>query len=245
VSPILTRPVREQLDHDRVIRLLQARYQRKTDVIINPGNEQNQSITVGDLVVYPDVLIFAEGTKKLVVTIEVETGESVNSLEARAEWAVFCKLKVPLHLYVPPTSVDAARRLCAEYAIPVAELWTFHTTFDQVRFTMIYRSPDAPVVKLSAPAKAVAAKPAAAKPVPAKPAPARPVQAPVAKPAARPAAKAKPAARPATKAKPAAKAKPVVKSKAKPAGKTPPKKAKAANTAKPAKKAKPAAKKRR
>ena len=104
VSPILTRPVREQLEHDRVIRLLQARYKRKTDVIINPGNEQNQSITVGDLVVYPDVLIFAEGTKKLLGTIEVETGESVNSLEARAEWAVFCKLKVPLYLYVPPTS---------------------------------------------------------------------------------------------------------------------------------------------
>jgi hypothetical protein len=31
VSPILTRPVREQLDHDRVIRLLQARYKRKNE----------------------------------------------------------------------------------------------------------------------------------------------------------------------------------------------------------------------
>ncbi len=229
MSPILTRPVREQLEHDRVIRLLQARYKRKTDVIINPGNEQNQSITVGDLVVYPDVVIFAEGTRKLLGTIEVETGESVNSLEARAEWAVFCKLKVPLHLYVPPTSVDAARRLCAEYAIPVAELWTFHTTFDQVRFTMIYRSPDAPVVKVSAPAK-VAAKPIAAKPVAAKPVP---------KPAAKVAAK--PAAKLVAKGKPAAKSKPVVKpkAKAKPAAKPAPKKAKVA------KKAKPAAKKRR
>ena len=34
--------------------------------------------------------------------MEVETGESVNPLEARAEWGVFSKLKVPLHLYVPP-----------------------------------------------------------------------------------------------------------------------------------------------
>lgn len=239
MSPILTRPVREQLEHDRVIRLLQARYKRKTDVIINPGNEQNQSITVGDLVVYPDVLIFAEGTKKLLGTIEVETGESVNSLEARAEWAVFCKLKVPVHLYVPTASVDAARRLCAEYAIPVAELWTFHTTFDQVRFTMIYRSPDAPVVKVGAPAplrqgsggqaQKVGAKRAAAKPAPTKSAPAKPVQ--------KPAAKAKPVAkpRPVAKAKPAAKAKPVAKPKAK--AKPAPKKA--------AKKATPAAKKRR
>ncbi|MDP2319406.1 MAG: hypothetical protein Q8O42_08735 [Acidobacteriota bacterium] len=227
MSPILTRPVREQLEHDRVIRLLQARYKRKTDVIINPGNEENQSITVGDLVVFPDVLIFAEGTKKLLGTIEVETGESVNSLEARAEWAVFCKLKVPLHLYVPPTSVDAARRLCAEYAIPVAEVWTFHTTFDQVRFTMIYRSPDAPVVKVSAaPAKAVPATVVPAKVVAAKPVAAKPLQ------------KAKPPLRQGSGGQ-AAKAKPVVKSKpkAKPAAKTPPKKAKAAKKAKPAKKA--------
>lgn len=246
MSPILTRPVREQLEHDRVIRLLQARYKRKTDVIINPGNEQNQSITVGDLVVYPDVLIFAEGTKKLLGTIEVETGESVNSLEARAEWAVFCKLKVPLHLYVPPTSVDAARRLCAEYAIPVAELWTFHTTFDQVRFTMIYRSPDAPVVKVGAPAKAAPPKPVAAKPAPAKPVAAKPVQKPAplrqgsGGQAGGKAAKGKPAA----KAKPVAKSKPVAKpkAKAKPAAKPVAKKTKPKPAAK---KAKPAAKKRR
>lgn len=224
MSPILTRPVREQLEHDRVIRLLQARYKRKTDVIINPGSELNQSVTVGDLIVYPDVVVFAEGTKKLLATVEVETGESVNALEAQSQWARFCKLKVPFYLYVPPASVDAARRLCAEHAIPVAEVWTFHTTFDQVRFTMIYRSPDAPVVKVSAaPAKVkVKAKaPAAAKPA------AKAVVKPVAKVAARPAPKAK--AQPAAKPKPKA----AVKAKAKPAAK------KAAS--RPAKKAKPAA----
>jgi len=102
VSPILTRPVREQLEHDRVIRQLQAKYKRKTDVVINPGNEQNQSVTVGELVVFPDLLVFAEGSRRLLVTVEVETGESVNAIEARAEWGVYSKLKVPLHLYVPP-----------------------------------------------------------------------------------------------------------------------------------------------
>jgi hypothetical protein len=40
VSPILVRPVREQLEHDRIIRLLQAKYKRKFDVAINPGTEQ-------------------------------------------------------------------------------------------------------------------------------------------------------------------------------------------------------------
>ena len=253
MSPILTRPVREQLEHDRVIRLLQPRYKRKTEVIINPGSEQNQSVTVENLVVFPDLLIFAEGGKKLLATVEVETGESVNALEARAEWGVFCKLKVPMYLYVPPTSVDAARRLIAEYDIPVAEVWSFHTVFDQVRFTMIYRSPDAPVVKVSAPLKPAAkAKPDAATPKPiAKLVAMPPVRQAaggqatktVAKTVARPAAKPKPStkaklvtkAKLLTKAKPAAKPKPMVKAKAKPAAK-----AKSA-----AKMARPAAKKRR
>lgn len=158
MSPILTRPVREQLEHDRVIRLLQARYKRKTEVIINPGSEQNQSVTIENLILFPDVLIFAEGGKKLIGTVEVETGESVNALEARAQWARFAKLRVPLHLYLPPTSVDAARRLCAEFDILVSEIWTFQTAYDnQVRFNMVFRSPNAPVVKLSpAPTKPIA-----------------------------------------------------------------------------------------
>ena len=245
MSPILTRPVREQLEHDRVIRLLQARYKRKTDVIINPGSELNQSITVGDLVVYPDVLVYAEGTKKLLATIEVETGESVNALEAQSQWARFCKLKVPFYLYVPTASVDAARRLCAEHDIPVAEVWTFHNTFDQMRFTMIYRSPDAPVVKVST-APSITRTPAAGQV--AKPKPVEKAAVPVAKPAR---AVAKPAAKP----KPAAKAKPAPKAPTRngSAAKAPKPKAKPAKAAKPAVKkaparggqAKPAAKKRR
>jgi hypothetical protein len=231
VSPILTRPVREQLEHDRVIRLLQARYKRKTDVIINPGNEQNQSVTVGELVVFPDLLVFSEGSRRLLVTVEVETGESVNAIEARAEWGVYSKLKVPLHLYVPPACVDAVKRIAAEYQIIVSELWTYTMSFDQVRFNMVSRAPDAPVVRLPAappavrpaqsrpeqtrgikaakpaPAKAVAAKPAAApkarKPGPQKAQKAQKVK-PKAKAAARPKAVArKPAAK--AKSKPAAK----------------------------------------
>ena len=212
MSPILTRPVREQLEHDRVIRLLQAKYKRKTEVIINPANEQNQSVTVGELVVFPDLLVFAEGSRKLLATVEVETGESVNAIEARAEWGVYSKLRVPLHLYVPPTYVDAVKRICAEYQIVVSELWTYTLNFDQVRFNMVYRSPDAPVVKIPAakpekpvPTKAVAApkpKPAAkAKPAPAK---AKPVA--KAKSAAKAKPKAKPVAKAKAKSKPAAKA---------------------------------------
>jgi len=219
VSPILTRPVREQLEHDRVIRLLQARYKRKTDVVINPGNEQNQSITVENLVVFPDLLLFAEGSKRLLATVEVETGESVNPIEARAEWGVYSKLKVPLHLYVPPSCVDAVKRIAAEYQIMVAELWTYMTSFDQVRFTLVHRDDAAPVLKMP-PAKP-ATKPAAAKPKPvAKPAPVvrqaqvRPEPNRAAKAKSKPAGKPKPAAKP--KPKPSSK-KAAPKPKAKPA----------------------------
>ena len=218
MSPILTRPVREQLEHDRVIRELQARYKRKTDVIINPGNEQNQSISVGDLVVFPDVLVFAEGTRRLLITVEVETGESVNPIEARAEWGNFSKLKVPMHLYVPPACVEAVKRICDEYQILVSELWTYTTTFDQVRFTQVSKSPDAPVVKI--PERAAAPSSGSGKPaVKAKVAPVAKTAAPKPVAKAKPAAKTKPAvkAKPATKARPPAKPKPPVKAKAKPA----------------------------
>ena len=214
MSPILTRPVREQLEHDRVIRQLQARYKRKTDVIINPGNEQNQSITVGDLVVFPDLLLFAEGSKRLLATVEVETGESVNPIEARAEWGVYSKLKVPLHLYVPPACVDAAKRICAEYQIVVSELWTYTTTFDQVRFTMVHRDADAPVVRVPDAPKAQKS-PAPQKAQKAQPAPQKAPKA-KAKPKAKPAAKAKAASKPKPKPaakKPAAKSKPAAKAK--------------------------------
>lgn len=205
MSPILTRPVREQLEHDRVIRLLQARYKRKHEVVINPGPEHNEAVTVGELAVYPDLLLYGTGrSRKLEGTVEVETGESVNRQEAMAEWGLFSRLSVPLHVYVPGAAVDAARRLCAELQIPVAEIWTYHVNFDQARFAMAYRSPEAVRrTRTAAPAKKPAAKATAPKPKPGK---ARPAAARKAK-APRPSSSARPAKRPAkAKSKPAKRA---------------------------------------
>jgi hypothetical protein len=199
VSPILTRPVREQLEHDRVIRQLQAKYKRKTDVIINPGNEQNQSVTVENLVVFPDVLVFAEGTHRLLITVEVETGESVNPIEARAEWGVYSKLKVPLHLYVPAACIDAARRICSEYQILVSELWSYTASFDQVRFTLVDKSPDAPTVKIPSTVRPAQGRPepkAKAAPGKSKPAATKAKAKPPAKAKPKPAARKAKAARP-------------------------------------------------
>ena len=141
LSPILLRPVREQLEHDRVIRLLQAKYRRKFEVAINPGNEQAVPITVGESPWYPDLVLQSqERGRKLLGVVEVETAESVNNLEAMSQWATFSRLKAPLHLYVPAASVDVAKRLCADLQIPVGELWAFHAIGDQVRFTLVQRS---------------------------------------------------------------------------------------------------------
>ena len=63
LSPILVRPVREQLEHDRVIRLLQAKYKRKFDVAINPGGEQTAPVGNGPTPWYPDLVLQERGRK--------------------------------------------------------------------------------------------------------------------------------------------------------------------------------------
>jgi hypothetical protein len=202
VSPILVRPVREQFEHDRVIRVLQARYKRKYEVVINPGPEQNASVSVGDNAMYPDLVLYGtERGRRLQATVEVETGESVNTLEAMAEWGPFSRLRAAFHLYVPPNALDTARRLCAEHQIVATEIWTYHTAADQVRFTMVHREPEAAAAKSSKADARPAAKSSESKPA--------------AKRTAARAAPPKKAARPAKPAKPARSAKPVRKAPAK------------------------------
>ena len=102
MSPILVRPVREQLEHDRVIRLLQAKNRRKYDAGINPGAEQNVPVGSGTSAFYPDLVLSSlDRGRRLQAIVEVETGESVNHLEALAEWAHFARTRAPFHLYVP------------------------------------------------------------------------------------------------------------------------------------------------
>jgi hypothetical protein len=146
LSPILVRPVREQLEHDRVIRQLQKDLsRRKIDVSINPGAEQNVGVGTGTRREFPDAVLFsADKVRKLVGIIEVETGESVNHLEAMAQWAHYARLKAPFHLYVPMASVDVARRLTLDHQIAVAEIHSYHQIGDLVRFASVYRSGTAP-----------------------------------------------------------------------------------------------------
>jgi hypothetical protein len=161
--PILVRPVREQLEHDRVIRHLQAKLKRKYDVVVNIGEEKNAPVKSGTLMVYPDlVLNSSEKGRKLSGVIEVETGESVNHLEALAQWTHLGRARVPFHLYVPAGAVDIAKRLCADNTVSVSEIWSYHAIGDQIRFTMVHRAPT-PAPRAPRPARpksAVAPRPA-------------------------------------------------------------------------------------
>jgi len=151
VSPILVRPVREQLEHDRIIRLLQARLKRRHEVSINVGDEQTSGVKVGAGQMFPDLVLTSTAGRKLEGIVEVETGESVNHLEAMAQWAHFGRVRAPFHLYVPASAVEIARRLAAENHVNVTELWSFHTIGDQTRFTLVQRSASAPAARESAP----------------------------------------------------------------------------------------------
>jgi hypothetical protein len=114
---------------------------------MNPGAEQNAPVKAGTTLLYPDVLLFSqERGRRLQAVIEVETGESVNHLEALAQWAHFARLRVEFYLYVPAGMVDVARRLCEDNQIDVNEIWSYHTVGDQLRFTLVHRSREAPVV---------------------------------------------------------------------------------------------------
>ena len=203
MSPIFVRPVREQLEHDRLIRFLQTKYNRKLDAAINVGDERVVPVKIGPGTFFPD-LVLTDG-KKLAGLVEVETGESVNNLEAMAQWVHFSRARVPFHLYVPVPGYDAARRLCAANGAKPSEIWTYrptHDGFDLVRIhhdasaapTPTRSAPPAPAkvpAPVKAPAPVVAKKPAAAKPA---------KESKTAKPKPKPAAKAKPAAKPAKKA---------------------------------------------
>lgn len=145
MSPILVRPVREQLEHDRVIRLLQAKSRRRYEAGINPGAEQNAGVGTAPSAMYPDLVLHSlERGRRLQAVVEVETGESVNHLEALAQWAHFGRLRVQFHLYVPAGMVDVARRLCEDNQIYVSEIWSYHAVGEQVRFTLVHRNREAP-----------------------------------------------------------------------------------------------------
>ncbi len=166
MSPILVRPVREQLEHDRIIRLLQTKSRRRYEAGMNPGAEQNVAVRTGTTALYPDLVLSSQGRgKRVEAVVEVETGESVNHLEALAQWARFAKLRGGFHLYVPSTMVEVARRLCEDNQIAVTEIWSYHGVGEDVRFTLVQRSREAVEPRRPAPVGAPRKAPVTKRPV--------------------------------------------------------------------------------
>ena len=207
MSPILVRPVREQLEHDRLIRHLQQKYKRKFEVAVNLGDEQGTPVKIGALSLFPDLVLITG--RKLAGVIEVETGESVNNLEAMAQWVHFARSRVPFHLYVPVAAYESARRLCEAHHAQVSEVWTYRPGADG--FDLVRMSTDVSAARVRGPVatlgtiapRPVPAPAVAAPPPPPPPKPVTPPPPPVAK-AKAPVVKAKPPVRPVKKpAKPA------------------------------------------
>jgi hypothetical protein len=214
VSPIFIRPVREQLEHDRLIRHLATTYKSKQfEVGTNVGDEQVAPVKIGTNTFFPDVVL-TDG-RKLAGLVEVETGESVNNLEAMAQWVHFSRARVPFHLYVPVHGYDAAKRLCEANHAKVSEIWTYRPVMDGFDLVRVFAETP------TAAATAAAARRAAAS------------AAPVAKPAAKPAVK--PVAPAVGRNGSARQAKPVKPMKPAAARSAPPKGAKAGKVAKPPK----------
>lgn len=224
MSPILVRPVREQLEHDRIIRLLHAKFRRKYEAGMNPGVEQNMPVGSGPAALFPDIVLLSQDRgHKLQAIVEIETGESVNHLEALAQWAHYGRIRAAFYLYIPAGMVDVARRLTEDNQIHVAEIWSYHVVGDEPRFTLVHRNKEpisaqarkGPAVKVSPAGAPAAAAPRVLKPEPAEPATPAPAAKPIAKSKASPKSKPKAKTAPKPKAKAGPKSKPKPKAAAK------------------------------
>ena len=141
MSPILLRPTREQVEHDRVIRQLEVRWRRRYETAINLGRDEQASVKVGKHLCYPDIVLTStSGGRRLHGVVEVETAESINHLEAMAQWAHFAKARGAFYLYVPAGFTDIAERLCKASKINVTEIWAYYAIASEVKYSMSYRS---------------------------------------------------------------------------------------------------------
>ena len=143
MSPILVRPVREQLEHDRVIRLLQVKLKRKHEVIANIGEDQSTSVKIGQLQIYPGPRADDRGPRPQADGHRRSGNVGVGQPPGGA---------VPVGAPRPGAgsllsicaagSVDIARRLATENHVHVSEIWSFHTIGDQTHFRLVHRTPD-------------------------------------------------------------------------------------------------------
>jgi len=109
---------------------------------VNLGEEVNP-LTLGARRLYPDLMLITNDRANVLQTIvEVETNESINHLEAMAEWLPYGRVRAIFHLYVPSGCSEKTQQLCKEKKIQVDEIWSYHAVGDNMRFTLAYRAPE-------------------------------------------------------------------------------------------------------
>ena len=152
---------------------------------------------------YPDLVLYSpERGRKLQGTVEVETGESVNTLEAMAEWGPVRPLARALLVSTCRPTRSTRRGGCARSTRSSSpKSGPITPPLDQVRFTLVHRAPESQAPRPKAVRTEKKAAPAEKKAAEKK---AADKKAADRKPAAKPASKAaaKKPAKPAKAAKP-------------------------------------------
>ena len=116
VSPILVRPVREQFEHDRIIRVLQARYKRKFEVAINPGVGAECVGGRRRPAMYPDLVLVQPGRGRKLQGRSKSRPPNRSTRSKRwpngGRSAACARRSISTSR---PTTIDTVRRLCAEH----------------------------------------------------------------------------------------------------------------------------------
>lgn len=101
--------------HDSVVLQIVPRLNtEKYDVYTNPGQEKNAGI--GDN--YPDVVLTEKGDTTVRFIMEVETEDSVNTIEALNQWKKYVKeINATFYLVVPISMLTRAKNLCQQNGI--------------------------------------------------------------------------------------------------------------------------------
>ena len=134
-----------QSEHDAVVRASAETYtqlvQQGYRVAINPGSQQNQHVGGRN---YPDVIVWKpnpppnQSSGTAVIIEEIETDESVNSVEAM-QWSTYGALGVGKFLLIVPLSkVRDALSLVQAYRAGVSEIWSYEIRGGRYFFSKHY-----------------------------------------------------------------------------------------------------------
>jgi hypothetical protein len=126
-----------QGQHDTAIGKLAALWANPTqyNITMNPDGEKNRWVGSSDC--FPDLVAWTrKGDRDQALWIvEVETTESVNDDEARAQWSAYARSGVPLSLAVPTGSGARAWAIANQLGIALNKVLEFSNEYGQIQVT--------------------------------------------------------------------------------------------------------------